>query len=688
MPLITVPVDVLVHVIESPKTRRIGTYSPYYEDKVHPGTGKEIKGWEYDKRRWATDREIINSVIVATSWDPSLSAIPESWFQSGIGDNKDLLVTSIDKVATNNLLSVWAPQVLHGHYFIHDKDYYLHSDEFKTAYIESGNVESGLSFCDLDYTPRPGIPIIIRQYRYSYFENIYKTHLNFRRKQALTTSGTEHEFMVDADNFNPPRIYLGDFYTTNTIGAPLVLVSGIANPNDVLGLEQVGISDGVEFETFHATYSPIDPSATLEVWSYTDDITTPTQWTEVDSYDDFAVTGYDVLIDRHLGTLTFGSGLYPEEGSRIVVHYTPSVDISYEPNEIARDTVSALRSDINPFSAAKNRGFIQITKAHAGEAASITLTADAVEETTNEYSMQLGNNYTLLEATVLDQYDTPVEGQLVTFDLLDPVMGWFSGQVTSISALTDFEGVARAYYNTPPTINDVGIITDNVTLINGNTQTLFDIDGLLLPDTISGIYTYEIRKIDQILGIHENTLSGYYTDFLTEENIVSGINTDTKETLYRATNNLLRPTTYDSTKLRIGAKHILLTTRTIMDPHTGDFVTGFAPLHPITMTDTTVNNIPSAQLIFDTPLNVPSGPITKAYLVIGNNYTRVRAKTTMQSTNRVLYSNTIQINITLPESTNGTLYAETLNDIPSGLLSTVPTVELYLVVGFSLHPVY
>lgn len=677
MATITLDTDTLIHVIQTVPTKLVGSNSPF-STKPHPGTNEKIEGWKWDERPWPTQDDIEHSAIVPTLWDPDLSSIPESWFQSGIGDGNDLLMVDTQEYYPSGLPINWAPVLNHGHYYTHDQGWYLYSDQYQSEYTVSGLTVSGQQYNDLKYFPRAIVPVTVRQYHFDRAKAKYTVELDFRSRTTFTTSGTEPEFKLDFD-YTPPRLFLSSGYSLE-VCSPLGLTSsGTASAADVQQLEYLGVSNGEANQEFNTLFSPIDDTQGIQVWTYSNP-TVPSAWTIISGYNEFTLSGQQVIVDRQLGTVTFGSydttlgtglGLIPPAGHVVAAYYTKTVEILYEPSDIARDFIVASTANINPITTGKNVGFVQVTTKQADEPASVTLSAELDFTQPNIYDIEIGNNSGILRALVRAKDGTPIEGISVTFELQEPAVGSFSGDSLTTTAITNGDGIASAFYKPPAIVGDAGAVTNDVTV--SGSQTIMNVPGLGLPTNVSGVYTYNVLREDFVLGIHQDELDDYYTDFFSIEHIDDDTALQSWEENYRGNNLLTEPTTYTTTDLRTGAKRILLTTREIMHPHTGAVpVSGLAPLHPISATSIGTSEEPETQLLFNAILDEPSNPTspTKSYMVVGDVRTPVFAWVQRRASGQKIYSNTIILRSTLSDQMNGTFYADTLSDIPSGLLLT------------------
>lgn len=668
MSTFTISIDTIIHVFNSVQDTLIGQRSSYITSP-HPGTNKTIDGWKWNGRNWPDDGEFRASAFAPSIWDATLSGIDEDYLQSGFGDNDDLLLLGIEEVLLSGV-DVWAPQLNHGYFYIRDGEWYLFSDYYLTQYFTITGVDSGEQVLTLTDIPKPTIPIMIRSWEFDRINAQHEIHLNFRKKVSFTVGGTEPEYLVDTD-FSPPQLRLNGEYS-QVFGTPIVTtVSGTADPATINNLEMVGISDGNEDQSFFTTYSPLDSSQTVEVWSWVDP-NWPTEWTVIDPLNEFTVSGDDVQVDMDRGTLLFGDGLYgniPNVGYCIGVHYTTAIAAQYEPKDTRDDIIAySAAADVNPIASAVSKGFVQITT-ESVDPASIILSSSLPQ--VNPYLIELGNNIGKLIAEVKNFAGELLEGQDVTFEILDPQIGTFGATATEVSAITSSDGRAKTFYTSPITVQTLGQATTTVSHSGGDT--IVEVTDVVEPTTISGIYIYRVHEYDEVLGIPEAAEATYYIDYFNEETIVTGIQaTQFYEEQHRTIHEMLPPETYTTAELSKGKKTMLLTTRSgTMNSHTGYIETGvFVPLLPDLIENIGTSAAPILKMTYQgILLDLPGTADTKAYFIIGDARTNIRAFVTNQRTSRRIFSNTIGLEIQIPDAVNGTFFCNVLNDIPNGLLT-------------------
>lgn len=674
--------DVISHVYHSVLDRAIGQASRY-TGTPHPGSGKKIEGWKWDQRTWPDVNEFRAVALAPSIWDPQASGIDEEHIQSGYGDNKDLLLLDVEEVALSGV-DVWAPRLHHGYFYIRDEEWYLYSDSYLTEYFTATGVEAGQQTLQLSQPYKPTIPITVRNFEFNRVSARHEVNRSFRKKVEFSDDVTEPEFIVDTE-FNPPVLRLNGEYT-DVVGQSITLsVSGTADPpdNDVNNLDIVGISNGVGGQEFDLTFSPVDPTQDVEVWTWLDP-SFPQQWNVIDPLDEFSVSGFDVKVDKDRGTLAFGDhnpftatgrGNIPSTGARVGAHYTTTIAAFYEPAGTRDDILTtSAAADVNPVAASTSRGFVQVTT-ESVDPASITLTSTLPQ--VNPFIIQLGNNIGEMIAEVKSASGDLLEGQEVTFQILDPQVGTFGATADTVTAITGADGQATALYNSPLTVQGLGQASATVT--HDGSDTIIDVEGVIEPSTVSGIYLFKVHTEDDVLGIPEGELTQYYEDYIDEEQYYGTEQESVAyEQQFRTTHDLLKPTTYSASELSVGKKTLLLTTRDgVMNPHSGFIEPGIlAPLFPSAVENIGTDASPILRMTYENILlPIPGTGDTKAYFAVGDAITKVNAFVTNQRTNRKIFSNTIELQVQVPDSVNGTFFCDMLNDIPAGLLTKTKNVD-------------
>jgi hypothetical protein len=685
MTVFTGSTDTVVHVYEALGSTQVG-HASAYTTKEHPGTSKQIEGWEWDKRTWPEPPLEEGLSYVPSVWDPTISGLSESYFQSGYGDNNDLLLLGFDEVVSSGL-ELWAPKIYHGHFYVHDEEWYLFSDTYQTEYFSSATTISGMQYLDLSLVPKAGIPILVQNYEFDDILGRYRIKQSYRKVVEFTSVSGFSEFRMDT-SVSPPRLWMDGIYTEK-VGESLALVSGVLGSQEAMeALDFIGVSDGSAGQAFNLTYSPVDPDADVQVWVY-QGYATPQEYETVSGENDFVSSGYQVILDKDLGVLRFGdwdgssgAGMIPPAGYRISTHYTRGIAVHYEPQYTQNDLL-ALTANVNPVTASTGKGFVQVSTL-LGDPASIEL-ASELPTASPTYVIDLGNNTGKLVATVKDAWGRTLEGEQVTFSIQDPQVGTFGGVLTSVSSTTDGNGQARAIYNSPLTISDIGRVTTSVSWEGVGTKVT--VDDMTTPTAVSGVYLYKVHSYDEVLGIPASGLTPYYEDYLTGIEAVSGVQgTPSFEAEYRTEQGLSAPVTYTAGNTSIGKKSLVITQKPLADrvlnTKTGALDANvYSPLYPATVTETGTASSPQFELVYsgvNLPLPEAAPPVdadtAKAYFVVADTNTTVQASVLNKRTGGTINSNEITLRTQIPASANGTYVCNTLSALPSGLLTKVQDV--------------
>lgn len=667
--------DTVLNVYQTVEDNSIGHRSRYV-DEVHPGTNKKIEGWKWNERTWATEGEFRATAHAPSIWDPTISGLDDEQWQSGYGDNKDLLLLGIEDVAVGDD-HVWAPRVHHGYFYARNEEWYLYSDSYLTEYFNVSGVESGRQVLTLTRSYKPTIPIQVRSYKFDKQLARHTIYRDFRRKVEFSNDPDGPEFTIDTTT-NPPKIILDGMYSQE-IGQEIILsVSGTADPTDIYALEILGTSDGTDEQEFPFLYSPVDPSGLVQIWSWVDP-NFPLECEIIDPLDDFVSGVRQVKLDRDRGIVTFGTvgeTIVPAGGYQIGAHYTVCPAVIYEPADTV-DSILAYSSDadINPITSAISRGFVQLSTKSI-DPATIELSSDLVFQS-GSYSISLGNSVGQLIAEVKGIDGNILEGQQVTFEILDPQIGSFGTAIGGATAITGPNGKATTLYNSPRTIQGLGRATTDVVYDSGDT--IITVDGVVEPNSVDDLFIFKVHALDEVLGIPASGVNSYYESYLDDEGMKAGLVQPTQEyeEEYRTLHELGIPIVYENDDYVTGKKTIMLTTRGgTMNPHTGSIESGIlVPLYPDSIENIGSTIEPTLRMRYGgVELTQPWTGDTKAYFIIGNAKAFVQAYVTNQRTRQRIYSNIINIEVNVPALVNGTYYCDVLNDIPAGLLTAVKNV--------------
>jgi hypothetical protein len=262
--------------------------------------------------------------------------------------------------------------------------------------------------------------------------------------------------------------------------------------------------------------------------------------------------------------------------------------------------------------------------------------------------------------------------------LLEGVRVYFEwGLPEDLSSITDANGEAFMYYNSPNTIEEVGeyfaIPTPGDLTVTFTSQ--------LIPEgtSMDEIWIFALRHTDEFFGLkNDSAVNTYYDNYLSDEDLPQTAAERTNEISYRKhyfpdlDNPDVRPIaiaglnqgTGDLTK---GQKRLVLKHETdsiFINPSTNvradENLPVWWPVHPLTY----AGGVLSYHL-----LDIPTGDADiNSYFIVSNQKRRIRAYAINDSGEKV-YSNYIAIKIKIPDSYNGTFYQSILQEpFISGLL--------------------
>lgn len=697
MATVSVNVDTLVTIYKKATAGPTVGFRSKYKEEPHPTTGKTIDGFKFDETRWGAEENDNFSHFVPVLWDPNTLGINEH-IVPGIGDQQDLAVTSAHH-SYENFQDKWRPVVNHGYYYINGKEYYLFSDDGLTSYVQSAQmVMSGGNYVQLHRNPKLGTPVLARSYRWNNEAGEYILDREIPKKIKFsgkkTTNGelitetagqifwenvstAQEEFILDYGTNPVTAIFNKD--VTAMVGNYHATVSGMSIA-DLELLDTVGVATNEDNQQFHLTYSPVDRSAPVEV--YLDYQGTGIQkWDVVETLTSGVFN--QVALDYDLGILKFGTpeiGGRPPYGYTIRAAYRKTVGIEYEP-EKSKNSVENVSADLNPVRRFTGNGFVYLRRDSA-DVRRIILTAELPEISSQLYGpLFLGNSFARIKAQAFSGQGEPVEGIEIGFEILGIQIGGF-GSDAKATAITNGNGVARTLYNPPRTIDGLGGITDVVSY-NSTHSTLF-LEGYTPVDDNSTLFLFQVAREDHVLGIPRSALNQYYEDYITAEggapdltwslesignySWISGLLAPKIkwEIFHRAVHGLLTPVVYEEEDLRTGKKTVIaVLDPDAINPHTGT-TPAIVPLQPSSF-DTT----PSGTYVhfnYILPQITPSS-LTRAYMVVGPTKALLRAYSFNARLNAMVYSNTIEVLIDIPDTAKGLYHIDTVNAAPSGLLS-------------------
>ena len=682
MPAIVVLTDTQLAITRSNALPPLVGFDSKFVDEVHPNTGKKIVGWKWDERIWPTPIEFLSQDSVPSIWDPDNSALNPEDFQSGIGDGLDLKVRDVEIVHLNDR-DPWTPIVEHGYYYDQEDEGYLYSDGAVQERFEDEVTISGSNYRDLTFTPKPGIPISAAKWQWNEEEGRYDYAMRFRKKASftgirdddgarrLTRSGVSnqiifetisdefHELVIESD-MDPQRAFLNGNYIEEH-GLPVA--SGLSH------LENLGVSTGTDEEEFNLLYSPVASGINVdtEIVSFATSSGTFTTWTQVN---EITASG-QYTMDFDLGIIRFGTGagFHPADGETVAAHYKSTVMLEYEPI-YTTNRISSTEVNLNPLGKTSGGGFI-FMKREVQDPFNITLSADTDLLAADLYGPIFLGSATRLFATVTSRTGQPLEGLEVTFNLVNEV-GGFTGGDSSVTSLTNFNGVARTSFNSPRNIRTLGAIGEVVD--SGITSTV-TVSGTSLVGDPEQWYIYKVFDDDPVMGISD--LDQYYIDYFAEEGITgptSELEGDTTgdgwEQTHRLLLGLLTPTQFNIL-IRNGKKQLVVVwDDEAINPHT--YAEGaFVPLRPTAADYVGSNTVVTVEATLDVPRSAGNESLA-GYFIVGPTIAQVQATVYNERLGITIESNVIELEIRVPPSMDGTVLIENLNAIQRDALLGLP----------------
>jgi len=116
-------------------------------------------GFLWDRTFFPTEYTSNNSApVLPFRFSPDLSAVPNEYFQSGVGGLSDLELLGLKDVSTY-AFPRWIPLVQYGTYFIHKDRDFLHSHDSTLLKLGSDQNSAGRSVLNLKIMPRAGLPV-------------------------------------------------------------------------------------------------------------------------------------------------------------------------------------------------------------------------------------------------------------------------------------------------------------------------------------------------------------------------------------------------------------------------------------------------------------------------------------------------------------------------------------------------
>ena len=665
--------DLLINITNRPISTHVGHVSKYGTSSsdggsVHPGTGNKIEGWKWGMVRWPTYYNLSEFSYLPGIFDSS-SNIPEHYYQSGFGYDTDILMKGTS-VPYGSLKETWNPQINSGNYYIYDKEWYLFSDQHVTETLVFPPSTHTLEYKTKQSPLTPTPPIFIR--RFTRDEDTSRLLIADELTYTTVDAGVDPgltEFALDT--------------STPSTGTKLLLNPALTKVM-VTGETFTLTSDitVVELASF-----PIDESSTTAEAS------------------PGVSSGSDLItdIDYDLGHIRLPAN---HSYTSLVVDYKEDFSVIYEP-EFASDTINAISANVNPVHNGTNTGFVQITT-EILEPYTIELEADLpVESTTltgsTPYLLDLGNNTAKLTATVKNRVGTLLEGIRVYFEWDLPI---------DLSSVTDHNGKAIMYFSSPANISDIGeyIYSGDVTFTTdtlGNDIAEMTVANVPANTLLEDIWIYAIHMTDPFFGLkNAAAITDYFETYLEEEGITDGTANAAQQLIeekYREANfpDLFKPSkpraiaenaTQGEANKKKGLKRLILEEQSDNDyinPYTGVRATSsnkvWWPIKPTIMELPVLTYDASASHFPDTT----ERQNINAYFIVSNHNQSIRAYAYNNAGQRI-YSNTIVIEITIPDSRNGTFYRELMSSLDANyianLLSGESTLPTKVLADLGLYP--
>jgi hypothetical protein len=331
------------------------------------GEKNKIEGWKWDETLWPDKQEVDNVDFVPTIFDATESGVSTFYSINGIGDNDDLKLLEVSGEE-----GVWTPIIKHGYFYIDNQEYYLLGDGYHSQIVLHNNIYSGLQYENLDYNPKPTIPVLVKSWKWNRHLKRYENDKVFRRRVEFTgtlVSGEElstvnDEGIIELQNIdftNPEYITLGTRDEGRVIYLNGFYSETIGDNSYFSGLEF--IYSGEQRNIYHTQYSPVDITSGFELWVDSGTYI-PEMWTMIgDNVEFTANDSKEYKLDPILGKITFGpnppgSGIIPEDNWIVGVTYCKTTLIEYEKENDA-DTIHANIETKNPNHPSKN-GFLEV----------------------------------------------------------------------------------------------------------------------------------------------------------------------------------------------------------------------------------------------------------------------------------------------------------------------------------------
>lgn len=696
-----------------------------YSEKEFPTTAQKIEGWKWDKRVWSASQFENTAGVININLDPTTSGVTKTYFQSGIGDHDDLLLKEImylpcSGINEDGIYESWNPQINHGYYYDYNNERYLFSDEseveqvsYSGVYNTGYGIASGFNTLILSSTPKIGTPIACEILKWDGVEGEYLTDIKINRKTAFTGKLVDGERLSTWDtntetflwnNIDREKREFVIYYTgTEQTKIPNVIFNnqysyqiGTTFPDDY---EVLGKITGTNEEAFHLQFAPIDRNKSVIVYTAASGLApSNTLWTGIDQAKE--IVGNQIKVDYDLGIVSFGvSGVnnLPTVGNMVFASYWKVPRFEYEPSNTINELIATEQS-INPLFRQNNKGFIYLSNKEENPA-SISLDAELTEINTDVFGpLNIGSAISKIIATVEDNQGNLLEGQNVNiFITSDPTIGSLGNNIVNTLVSTNHNGEAIAYYTSPGSINEIGELV-NIAGFAANTpstgKTTISTSGLLIDGTVSGITIYEVYTDDPVLGIA--TISGYYSDYFTTEEIVgpsgiTGLDKEEWEANHRTIWDLTKPKLFGSSTGTGRKKLVAISSGIYLDPpSSGLDITAFTkpaigPLYPESVTQTAISEY---DITYAQSLTTPGG-FLYGYFVVAPTNVKLQASVYNERTNQTILSNEISVKLSVPDYANGVWLIDEINNFHineiSALVSGLTSASGVVPFGFRLR---
>tara|TARA_Y100000310_G_scaffold342462_1_gene445843 strand:- start:1528 stop:4020 length:2493 start_codon:yes stop_codon:yes gene_type:complete len=721
----------------------IGVRSNWVENQ-HPETKTPIAGWKWDHRLWSLDEDENWHENIPWCMDPSVSGITASYFQKGMGAGRDLELLDIEETLCSGMSEVsiyrpFTPVVNHGWFFLSSAKEYLHADDGVVTATSWDNDVTGVSGAfsqvELAYIPKDTVPITARQYYWNSSTATYHVYREWNKRFAFTglrDADDARQITIDPgngeifwDNLDPDLYEFilttsgmknGDrtapdlIFNQKAVTQPSGLVVGGVYPSDI---EVLGISDGTADQEFHTYYSPVDSGMPHFCFSF---LTAPdifmdttgianlyngyvggglipsgvavpasgiTEW--LVRREGTVPSGYMTTWDFEMGLVRFDD-IVPPAGEYVAVAYYNNVRVDYEAID-TEDDVRGFEANINPLHRHVGEGFVTMSRGfHPPTRIVLTSALDQIDDTTYG-PLDMGSAYAALEATVYGPQGETLEGEVVTFEISSsPAIGAFGSNV-SVTAITNQDGKAFAYYNPPKTIDEVGeeITFSSCTEVVGSTLTLRT-SSMSFVGGLDEVRVYQTNIDDYTVGAFDTSVTpddytaqrdAYYDTYLTSQGISGPTGTPvsdyisgkTWEELHREVRSFLEPLIHREAAANVGSRHLVATwSATALNPH--DFVAGaWVPKKPDTITeisegvwdvqfDTSVDAMP-----LPTASNTTPSGVLYSYYLVAPTTVLFEASAVNEATNQIITSNEVGIQLSIPDHMDGVWLLDEINQV-------------------------